>query len=247
MWVADSIKLENNISFISDPGELLPYWACSYGFIATAFYPGYTGPVFPITGHPDSLCGYYKFLPQNNDTMSISIALFYQGIIVSYAVLYDTTTASDWSFFCVPIPAYAVADSAQIGFTAFYPGSGLEYPKGPYGNSILYIDNLSFGKSITRLEKEEPGIISGNFEIAQNYPNPFNPSTTIEFTLPRSVYTTLKVYNIHGAEVATPVSNELQAGVHKYTFDGSGLASGVYYYEVKAGAFRNVKKMILLR
>ena len=47
--------------------------------------------------------------------------------------------------------------------------------------------------------------------------------------------------------MATPVSDNLQAGLHQYTFDGSKLASGVYYYQVTAGEFREVKKMILLR
>ena len=86
-----------------------------------------------------------------------------------------------------------------------------------------------------------------NFNLSQNYPNPFNPLTTIEFNLPQSKHTTLKIYNILGAEVATLVSDKLSAGMHKYTFDGSNLASGVYYYQVTAGDFREVKKMILLR
>ena len=83
--------------------------------------------------------------------------------------------------------------------------------------------------------------------LLQNYPNPFNPSTTIEFTLPRPEYTTLKIYNILGAEVATLVSDKLQAGRHTYHFDGSKLASGVYYYQLMAGEFRDVRMMILLR
>ena len=86
-----------------------------------------------------------------------------------------------------------------------------------------------------------------SFYLPQNYPNPFNPSTTIAFTLPRSEYTTLKIYNTLGAEVATLVSDQLQAGLHTYEFDGSKLASGLYYYQATAGAFRDVKKMILLR
>ena len=85
------------------------------------------------------------------------------------------------------------------------------------------------------------------FNLIQNYPNPFNPSTTFAFTLPRSEFTTLKIYNILGSEVATLVSDKLQAGRYNYKFDGSNLARGVYYYQVSAGDFRDVKKMILLR
>ena len=85
------------------------------------------------------------------------------------------------------------------------------------------------------------------FTFFQNYPNPFNPSTTIEFTLPKSEFVELKVFNILGKEVATLVSNKLNQGNHTYTFDGKNLASGIYYYQLVAGDFREVKKMILLR
>ena len=86
-----------------------------------------------------------------------------------------------------------------------------------------------------------------SFSLSQNYPNPFNPSTTIEFTLPKSEFVELKVYNILGKEVSTLVSNKLNRGTHTYTFDGKILASGIYYYQFVADDYREVKKMILLR
>ena len=85
------------------------------------------------------------------------------------------------------------------------------------------------------------------YSLENAFPNPFNPSTTISFTLPRPEHTTLTIYNILGAEVGKLVSDKLRAGSHKYIFDGSKLASGVYYYQVTAGEFQDVKKMILLR
>jgi poly(beta-D-mannuronate) lyase len=85
------------------------------------------------------------------------------------------------------------------------------------------------------------------FVLHQNYPNPFNPSTTIEFTLPKSEYVELKVYNILGKEVATLVSKKLYQGNHTYTFDGKNLASGIYYYQLVAGDYREVKKMMLIK
>ena len=85
------------------------------------------------------------------------------------------------------------------------------------------------------------------YQLSQNYPNPFNPSTTIEFNLPKSEYVELKIYNILGKEVAELVSDHLSAGVHHYQFDGSNLASGIYYYQLVSGDFREVKKMILIK
>ncbi len=86
-----------------------------------------------------------------------------------------------------------------------------------------------------------------DFELFQNYPNPFNPTTSLEFTLPKSEYVELKVYNILGKEVATLASKNLNQGNHKYQFDGRNLASGVYYYRIEAGEYHQVKKMILLK
>jgi hypothetical protein len=89
--------------------------------------------------------------------------------------------------------------------------------------------------------------IPKNYRLRQNYPNPFNPSTTIEFSLPKSENVELKVYNILGKEVSTLVSKKLNQGNHTYQFDSNNLASGIYYYQLVAGQYREVKKMILLR
>jgi photosystem II stability/assembly factor-like uncharacterized protein len=98
--------------------------------------------------------------------------------------------------------------------------------------------------------------ITGNalpqqFVLKQNYPNPFNPSTTIEFSIPKQSFVTLKVYDLLGREVATLVNKELQAGSYKTQFDASsakgGLASGVYLYRLNAGGFVQTKKLMLMK
>ena len=85
------------------------------------------------------------------------------------------------------------------------------------------------------------------FRLNQNYPNPFNPSTTIEFQIPKSQFVRLKVFNILGKEVSTLISKKLNQGNYTFQFDGKNLASGVYYYQLVAGDYREVRKMILLR
>jgi hypothetical protein len=85
------------------------------------------------------------------------------------------------------------------------------------------------------------------YTLSQNYPNPFNPSTTIEFTLPKSEFVELKVYNILGKEVTALVSKKLNPGNHTYTFNGENLASGIYYYQLISGEYHEVKKMILIK
>lgn len=97
--------------------------------------------------------------------------------------------------------------------------------------------------------------IPADFTLNQNYPNPFNPSTTISFTLPVSGYTTLKVYNILGKEIATLVNEFKQAGVYRVEFGtqlarqggNSEFSSGVYFYKLESGNYTSTRKMILLK
>lgn len=86
-----------------------------------------------------------------------------------------------------------------------------------------------------------------SFELFQNYPNPFNPSTTINFSIPHSDFTTLKVFSLLGEEIATLISAHLQAGSHSIQFDASNLQSGVYFYTLQYGSSRISKKMLLLK
>jgi len=104
---------------------------------------------------------------------------------------------------------------------------------------------LSYG-IITNVEKEKIDFPK-DFFLSQNYPNPFNPTTSIEFTLPKSAYVELKVYNILGKVVSILVSKKLNQGTHTYKFDGSNLASGVYYYRIEAGNFVQTRKMVYLK
>ena len=86
------------------------------------------------------------------------------------------------------------------------------------------------------------------FELSQNYPNPFNPTTTIEFSIPKTDFVTLKIYNLLGQEVATLVSEKLNQGKHKYTWDASQFASGIYFYIIQTEeGFINTKKLVLLK
>jgi hypothetical protein len=90
------------------------------------------------------------------------------------------------------------------------------------------------------------------FVLYQNYPNPFNPKTVISYQLPVTGNVTLKVYDILGNEVATLVNEEKQPGIYEFEFNshsdkGQNLSSGIYFYQLRAGNFTQVKKMILLR
>jgi hypothetical protein len=85
------------------------------------------------------------------------------------------------------------------------------------------------------------------FKLEQNYPNPFNPMTTIEFQLPRAGIATLRVFDLLGREVSRLLDGEMKPGRHRVTFDAANLASGFYFYKLKAAGLVQVKKMLLVR
>lgn len=106
------------------------------------------------------------------------------------------------------------------------------------GKIYKYTDNVGIGNPITTPTK---------FELKQNYPNPFNPQTTIDFSLARTGYITLKIYNLMGQEVMTLIDGVETAGDHSVFFDASGLSSGTYFYAMKSGDFTETKSMVLVK
>jgi len=89
--------------------------------------------------------------------------------------------------------------------------------------------------------------IPESITLYQNYPNPFNPSTTISFDIPSSGRVTLKIHDVLGREVETLVNEDLNPGSYVRAFDGSSLASGVYFCRLQANEFHQTKKLVLQR
>ena len=85
------------------------------------------------------------------------------------------------------------------------------------------------------------------FSLEQNYPNPFNPTTVISWQLAVSSPVTVTLYNLRGQRVAVLLNETQTAGRHQLNLDGSKLASGIYFYQLEAGPYVEVKKMILLK
>ena len=90
-------------------------------------------------------------------------------------------------------------------------------------------------------------VIPEKIELYQNYPNPFNPSTTIKFSIPVTLNTTLKIYNILGKEVKTLVSEKLSPGSYEVNWNASEISSGVYFYSLNAGGLVETRKLMLVK
>jgi len=88
---------------------------------------------------------------------------------------------------------------------------------------------------------------SFSFHLNQNFPNPFNPSTIIGFDLLKASDVTLTIYNVRGEKIETLVREKLKAGHHQYTWNAARFACGVYIYQLKAGAYKQSKKLLLAK
>ena len=114
------------------------------------------------------------------------------------------------------------------------------------------------GKAMSTTLDVAPGQnepVAEGFKMLGNYPNPFNPATIIAYQLPASGLVTLTVFDVLGREVATLVKAQQPAGRYRVQFDGSGCASGMYFYRLEvrqreggdAGEFRETGRMVLVR
>lgn len=91
------------------------------------------------------------------------------------------------------------------------------------------------------------GFLPASPTLRQNYPNPFNPSTTIEFSLPKTSRVKVVIYDLLGKEVRTLLNEIRREGVHRIRFNSDGLPSGVYLYRLTAGSYSETKKLVVVR
>lgn len=124
----------------------------------------------------------------------------------------------------------------------------IEYHEGhSWGNWRAHIDNAlrMFFPSSTVDVPEKKGKLEG-YRLYQNYPNPFNPRTRFTFQVSRFAFVSLTVYDVLGREVASLVSEEKEPGSYEVGWDGTGFASGIYFYTLMSGGYIDTKKLLLL-
>lgn len=119
----------------------------------------------------------------------------------------------------------------------------------PEGNGPVNLQEAQVVNNVYMLDIFVDWIeIAKTYSLDQNYPNPFNPKTVLSFGIPVATNVTLKVYDITGQEIVTLFNNEfLSEGLRRVEFDGSNLASGVYFYSLVTNQFSDIKKMILVK
>ena len=220
-----SIRMENKPS-------LLPSWE-AMGIIMSGVLAAPPTSYFPITGHPTSLTGYYIFTPQD-DTMSIQIELRQGGQWVAEGKYTSTTAASGWTSFNIPLSNYTSADSGNIIIAAFNISGEQSVP---YGNSVLYIDNLNFDNLIGYVREQ-----SDKNNIISLYPNPASDFVTLHIDNKNNVDLTLNIYNVIGELVRSELLKQNQQQINiRY------LSNGIYMVEIKSKEWSEKQKLIIQR
>jgi len=145
----------------------------------------------------------------------------------------------------------------EIAWYDTYPSSNSSSFSGCWGvfrfpSGKIIGSDISGGLFVIKLTNPPTGInnnqnVPSAFSLKQNYPNPFNPSTTIEYSIPRNSFVTVRVFDAVGKQVGLLADEFKYAGNYKINYDAGRLASGVYYYSILADGYKETRKMILLK
>lgn len=225
-----SIRIENNTALLPAIG------GC--GIVLTNLTTLMDGPdhSFPISGHPNNFCGWYKFNSVNYDTMMISLQLYQGGISVAYANFMTIFSTSGWNSFNIPISTYTAADSGAIMISA-YNADGPPPDYLPNGNSVLYVDNLSLDALITSAPDEVSENIS--FDI---YPNPASEIVNMNINNRSNEEMEINIYDVIGNLVKSMALKQNQTAINI-----EDLSNGVYVVSLKSKDITTNRKLIIQR
>ncbi|NOS86861.1 MAG: T9SS type A sorting domain-containing protein [Ignavibacteria bacterium] len=206
-------------------------------------------------------CGYYISQEMNNGAVGITtdqgITWSFQNLPVGkifelsiadsntvYAccengkILKSTDVGQNWQVYQSCYSDYIVSldfINQNTGYAVGYWGTIIKTTDG--GGSPIGIEPIS-------------NIVPGEFRLFQNYPNPFNPVTKIKFSIPvssQSDVVNIFIYDVTGREVRNYPLGNLKAGIYSIDFDGTELASGVYFCQLASGVYLQTKKMVLIK
>jgi hypothetical protein len=227
-WVVDTVGIPNTVNYFNFMSAHPDGTIFGTGIYASWLYKRINNAWAPVTIPAGDVITAMSI----DNTGNIFIALENWAVYpsVDIGVYYSKDKGATWD--------YVALDSIQVNSLVSFGASTYAITNG-YGVYLLNPGNATAVKnSNTQLK---------SFVLYQNYPNPFNPSTVISYQMPTAGHVVLKVYDILGRDVETLVDEEKSAGNYKLTFNGSRLASGMYFYQLKTGAYLQTKKLMLIK
>jgi len=198
--------------------------------------------LYNLSSNDESLL--YDFSLTTGDTLSINI----DGSDTVVTTVYEEGTGEIFG-----LQRYYMAFLTKHSSSTAY---GIKYITDGFGFSAYNGEVLSYGLSGAIINGIPYGVINQvrnteNFpiiyQLMQNFPNPFNPSTKIKFSVPEQGIVQIKVFNVLGKEIKTLLNDYRRAGKYEVVFDAGNLPSGIYFYRIVSGKYKETKKMILLK
>jgi hypothetical protein len=228
-----SIKIESNTSIVPN------FAACGVALQTHEMIIGGPRPYFRVAGHPASFTGYFKYFPQNNDTMFIMLLLFHGGMVVADATLTATSTVPDWTSFVVPISNYNAADSGAI-LLASYNANGPPPSYFPRGNSVLYADNLNFDFLINSIDEQG----ANRKDETVFYPNPARDKIYFELRGAGLIshHATVTIFNNFGEIVIKKTILSASKSL-----DISQLLPGIYFLVLENSNTKTTQKLVKIK
>ena len=251
------LDVNTNSGTNTPSSTILASQANTYGMLFKCFversYKSGRGKIISVS--KDGLNDQYTFVTNQStslwNTLNQCKPAFYAAVNVgiNYNTLDSLTvyadslkqnhyTSASWSVFSSALVSAKTAKTQNYSVTTSADTA--------LGNAVTNLKAAISGLVVTGVRAAE-GKGPNQFSLSQNYPNPFNPTTQINYSVQQAGHVTLKVFNLFGEEVATLYAGYRQPGNYSATFDGSGVASGVYLYRLSAGNFVDTKKFILLK
>jgi len=189
-------------------------------------------------------------MPDCKHLLSVLVLVVLLSVVIQLA---DSSSALAQSSYRLKTSTIGSAGSSATGSGRMSNGTlGQAAPAGisEESGTTLYAGFWKSGWWSIITDSELPDAVRN--ELFQNYPNPFNPTTTIKYSMAREGNVVLVVYNVTGQRIRTLVNESKPVGTYSTVWDGRNdggrsVATGIYFYHLRAGSFSEVRKMVLLR
>ncbi len=235
----DEFIIDNESDLYSEVGDWSTSVTEAYG--SSSRYIGYNTEASATFKYPVNSSSTHHFsmiVPETeNASNQAQYSVYQNGTFRGEVVLNQNENSGNWR---------------DIGSWSFLEGDSVSIVvknvETSNSNRVLRADavKVQFGTS-SFVSIDEDSQVPDSFTLSQNYPNPFNPTTQIRYTVPRQEKVSLKVYNILGELVSTLVNEVHFPGTYQVTFDGSNLASGVYFYRLEGNNYLETKTFTLIK
>ncbi|MDQ3194125.1 MAG: T9SS type A sorting domain-containing protein, partial [Bacteroidota bacterium] len=219
------------------------------GFITFQQYTGANGPT--IGGSRSAIMDFYDYnIIGQKDSMYSKV---YSNLLSADTVRFDFAYAQYNSFNIDSLIVKVSSDGGETFPVEIFRRGGLQLATAPQTTSFFIPTNntqwRTFKASLSSIVSVNnfSNSIPSKFSLSQNYPNPFNPKTIISYELPVRSLVRLKVFDLLGREVSKLVNEQQNPGTYKLDFDGSFLASGIYFYQIITDGFTDTKRMVLIK